>query len=164
VLVVSDTSPLRGLSALGHLTLLASLYGEVLIPPAVADELAVPVAHLPAISLQEHPFIRVRTPASTETLLELNQSLNDGEAQAIVLALEVRADALLIDEHRGRRTAARLGLRPVGLLGVLLELKQRGQVPALTPLIHELRARIAYRVDEALVQEVLRKAGEWPGP
>jgi len=160
MLVVSDTSPLRGLSVIEKLDLIPALYGEVLLPPAVEAELAAPVANLPLIAPNRFPFLRVRTPSDAGRVAALRVRLNQGEAEAIALALEVRADGLLIDERRGRSIAAELGVRTIGLLGVLVEAKSRDLVPALAPLVEVLRARIGFRIDAALLASVLRRVGE----
>jgi predicted nucleic acid-binding protein len=160
MLVVSDTSPIRGLSAIDQLGLIQKLFGEAFLPPAVMAELAVPVAHLPPVTTERFPFLRPRAPADQRRVAELRTRLNAGEAEAIALALELKADALLIDEQRGRRIAGDLGLRPIGVLGVLTAAKFKGMVPALSPLIDQLRARIGFRIDGALLARVLREAGE----
>jgi predicted nucleic acid-binding protein len=50
-LVVSDTSPIRALHFLAQITLLEQLFGTVIVPPAVAEELARPRAPFSAIDL-----------------------------------------------------------------------------------------------------------------
>src|SRR5207244_3804846 len=80
-------------------------------------------------------------PTDAARVAELRTRLDPGEAEAIVLALELKADALLIDERRGRQVAAQLGLRPIGVLGVLAAAKSRNLIPAVAPLVEQLRDR-----------------------
>lgn len=99
MLVVSDTSPLSCLSAIDQLSLIPCLCGRVLVPPAVVSELAVPVAGLPEISPETHAFLNMVKPRDSDRVDVLLQSVDLGEAEAIALALEVRAHAIRIDEH-----------------------------------------------------------------
>lgn len=160
MLVVSDTSPIRALSAIGRLDVLPKLYGSVLIPPAVEAELAVPVKGLPDVSQGPHGFLLRAAPTDVARVSSLAMHLNPGESEAIVLALERAADAILIDERRGRSTAVELGLIPIGTLGVLSEAKSRGLVSALAPLIAQVQSKIGFRIHPRLVERVLRDAGE----
>ncbi len=117
MIIVSDTSPINNLAAINHLHLLQQLYGTVLIPEAVYRELTdpnFPVAG--AIEVQTFIWIQTR-PVQDRTLVEaLSNELDIGEAEAIALALEMKADQVLIDERRGRTVAARLNLGYTGIL------------------------------------------------
>lgn len=163
MIVVSDTSPLRALSAIGRLDLIPAIFGEAFLPPAVMQELLVPVKHLPVFVADDFPFLVMRRPLDVQRVSELHLRLNSGEAEAISLALELRADAILIDERLGRREAEKLGLRAIGVLGILADAKHRGLVVSLTPLIAELRAKIGFRISAELLEMVLRDAGEFGG-
>ena len=107
--VVSDTSPIRALAHLGHLSILHDLFGEVLIPPAVAAELEQPRSRFAAVPVDSLSFFRVQTPHNHPMLEELLSTLGPGEAEALTLAVEVHADAVLIDESSGRAAARRSG-------------------------------------------------------
>jgi predicted nucleic acid-binding protein len=76
----------------------------------------------------------------------LQQELAAGEAEAIALALEIGADFLLMDEHLGRETAAHLGLRCVGLVGVLIAAKRNGLIQAIKPHLDTLRNIAGFRI------------------
>jgi predicted nucleic acid-binding protein len=113
MIVVADTTPLRYLVVIERQHLLPALYGRVLIPPAVADELnhenapAVVRAWLAA----QPSWLEIRRPIHA---LEPAVDLDNGEQEAIALAEEVAADLLLIDEWDGRMEAERRHLRVVG--------------------------------------------------
>src|SRR5512139_365238 len=103
MLVVSDTSCVSNLLTVGQASLLPRLFGEVLIPPAVERELRRFHSDLPE-------FLKRVTPIDQARVSRLRQELDEGEAEAICLACQVRADRLLIDESVGRAVALREGL------------------------------------------------------
>ncbi len=86
--------------------------------------------------------------------------LHLGEAEAIALALEMKAEYLLIDEREGRTLARQLGLRITGVLGVLLRAKRRGQIEAIKPEIEALRSHARFFIAPALESAILAEAGE----
>jgi len=90
----------------------------------------------------------------------LSQDLDSGEAESIVLALELEAEVLLIDERLARQTAHHLGLHYVGLIGVLLEAKRKGLTPRIEPLLNALRSQAGFRISNELYTRVLRDEGE----
>jgi hypothetical protein len=157
VIVVSDTSPITYLHQIDRFSLLTSLYGEVVIPPAVERELK--QAGLLHEGL-DWSVLRVVTPRSTDMVASLGASLDPGESEAIVVASEIHADLLLIDEASGREIARRMGIRLTGLLGVLLEAKRRGIVPALAAELDRLQQVTTFRIRPEVRLEVLRLAGE----
>jgi predicted nucleic acid-binding protein len=139
LIVVSDTSPVLNLARIGRLELLPLLYGEVLIPSAVYQELTRSKKDLPpAIDLPSLPWLKVATAKDQNRVQELREDLDPGEAEAIVLAIECRADLLLVDERRGRRTATAAGLTVTGLLGVVARAKQAGLIDLAKPVLDEL--------------------------
>jgi predicted nucleic acid-binding protein len=87
-------------------------------------------------------------------------NLDLGEAEAIALALELKADELLIDERLGRREAVRLGLSITGVLGVLLIAKNRGLIAKVKPIMESLISQANFRISHQLYEEVLQTANE----
>ncbi|WP_346341611.1 hypothetical protein [[Phormidium] sp. ETS-05] len=106
MIVVSDTSSLSALAIVGYLWLLQRLYGRVLIPPAVADELRRGGEDDGRITVVlSLDWIEVCQPSNYQlvAILQTERNLDRGESEAIALALELRAEELLIDERLGRR-------------------------------------------------------------
>lgn len=157
MIVVSDTSPLSYLHQIGRLELLRQLYGTVLIPPAVDHELrAAPTLH----TTFDWSVVQVRHPREADRVAELLGELDRGESEAIVLALESQADLLLIDEATGRTVASRLGVRRIGLLGVLLEAKSKDLIPSAGIELAKLQERTTFRLASSVREAFLRLAGE----
>jgi predicted nucleic acid-binding protein len=151
VIVVSNASPLIAGADIGLGAIFEALFGEIFIPPARRQDVF--TRHPQPSWITE----RALTHPSAPGLLQ--GRLGAGEREAIALSLEVNADLLLMDELAGRRTATSLGLRVMGLLGVLLRAKAQELIPAVSPLIHQLLVTGSY-VDEELAERVRRTAGE----
>jgi len=151
VTVVSNSSPLIALHHLGQLDLCATLFGTVLIPPAVSRETF--QTRLQPSWIEERPL------AQPFSALVLRGRLGAGEREAIALAMELNAQLLLMDDAAGRRTAVSVGLHVVGTFGILLRAKERQLIATVKPLIDRLLA-FGFHADEDLVAEVLRVAGE----
>lgn len=150
-LVVSDASPLIGLQQIDELKLLEGLFGEVVIPPAVAREVS-PNVTLPT-------WVKTRSLQQPMAGEILHASLGTGESEAIGLAQEIRADWLLLDERPARRLAQALGLRVAGTLGLLNRAKEKGLLAAVRPCVEAL-VRGGFYATPALVKRILTEAGE----
>jgi len=161
LIVVSDTSPVLNLARIGRLELLALLYRQVLIPSAVYDELTAYKSGLPgAIDLASRPWLVVASANDRKRVQEFREDLDRGEAEAIVLAIERRADLLLVDERRGRRIATVAGLTATGLLGVLVRAKRAGLIDLGKPVLDELIRTARFWIGPDLYAEVLTELGE----
>lgn len=159
--IVSDTSPITNLAAIAQLNLLQQIYGAIVIPQAVYDELTKVGDPVPGtLEVQTLSWISVHSVHNQEQVTKFWQTIDLGEAEAIALALELEADRLLIDDAAGRAIALGVGLKITGVLGVLLIAKQRGFISAVQPLMDEVMERAGFRVGDLLYQSVLRTAGE----
>jgi predicted nucleic acid-binding protein len=159
--VVSDTSPILNLACIGRLDLLHALYRQIVIPPAVFHELALADPDAPgAAQVRSADWIAQHPIANKPLVRALRLELDAGEAEAIACALELKATLLLMDERRGREIAQRMGLPVLGLLGVLLLAQRRGLVPALRPLLDDLRNKAGFWISDALYRRVLLETGE----
>lgn len=111
MIVVSNTSPIMNLSVVGHLPVLERLYGKVLIPDAVSSELLAIASNTDGLAeFQSYLWIEKHNLRNRLLAESLRLELDNGEAEAIALAVESGAGLLLIDERRGRNVAARFGL------------------------------------------------------
>jgi predicted nucleic acid-binding protein len=129
VIIVSDTSPITNLAAISQLDLLQKLYTGIIIPIAVYNEMVKVDKIVPgAVEVQTLPWIQKQAVVDSQRVIliqETQESIDLGEAEAIVLALELKAELLLMDERRGRIVATSYGLQITGLLGVLLQAKRK---------------------------------------
>jgi len=161
MIVVGNTSPLTNLAAIGQFDLLHRLYGQVHIAQGGWQELNAGGRHWPGRDeVAEADWIE-RGPVQNRALVTaLERDLDRGEAETIALALELEADLVLLDEREGRRAAQRLGLRVVGVVGILLEAKTCGAVRTVRPHLDALRQTAGFYLDDALYAYALSLAGE----
>ncbi len=161
MIVVADTSVLLNLAFLNLDGLLRDLFGEVLVPDAVAREFARMAASGGRFGgLTMPPGCKVCPAPRLPPAISLDASLDEGEAEALALAAEWHADAVLLDEINARSAAVRLGLTAIGTVGLLIIAKQRGIVVKIAPLLRRLIVEGSFRLSAELVREALRKAGE----
>ncbi len=161
MIVVADTSVIVNLVRVGHDQLLRRIYQEVWIPGKVAEEFVWQASVNPPFQgLQLPAWLQIREPAAISPTLLANDLLDDGERAALALAVEMHADAILIDEKNGREIAEKLGLEHVGILGVLFRAKADGLIPALQPVVELLQRDAGFWISEKLRHEVLKRAGE----
>ena len=158
--LIADSGPLIALAKLGLLDLPARLFGRVAMPATVfaecqaqawltdakAIQAAVDAGHLEVLA-------DIAWPADLKA-----PRLDAGEAAVLALAVHLGA-TVLMDERRGREVARQLGLRVVGVCGVLLKANQLGGIGALAPLLEKLH-REGYFISPALTASVLAQAGE----
>ena len=157
-LVISDTSPLRYLILIGQADLLPALYSEILIPQAFASDLEHPSTPEPVrLWLAHRPSWLQVVPLTIQPASPPLADLDPGEQDAILLALHLHADLVLMDDREGVQQARRLGLAVTGALGVLDHAAQRGLLD-LAPAIAPLRLT-NFRVDPALLDRLLAGDG-----
>ena len=160
-IVIANTTPLINFAEVDRLELLRDLFGEVVAPKAVVDELQAKRGLFPkAASACEAPFVRVREAANRPLIATLTWELHEGEAECIALAIEAPPSLLLLDELAARSVAEHHGLRFTGTVGCLRLAKKRGLIPAIAPLLDELRQKARFWLTPGLIEQVLRDAGE----
>jgi uncharacterized protein len=161
VIVVSDAGPLIYLGGAGHLALLRELFGRVVVPRQVWDEVVGAGRELPGSAevAAAASWIDVRTPSPSPLTERLSDVLGVGEAAAIALCAQLHAELLLCDDLEARRIAAGHGIRVVGTLGLLVRGKRTGFLDAVRPIVEAMVA-MGLRVSPDLVDEILILANE----
>ena len=153
MIVVSDTSPLTALLTIGQAEILTVLFKEVVIPPAVQAELLRTHQTLPQ-------WLRVEAVNNAAEVLRFAQMVPLGEAEAIELARQLRADRLLIDDRKGRRLATRESVPVIGLVGVILLARRKGLVASVREMLQRLDSEAGIYLDAKTREDALRSVGE----
>jgi predicted nucleic acid-binding protein len=160
---ISDTSPLLGLAAIGQLELLHEQFGAVFIPFAVLAELKLESGFRGAAILTQalsDGWLEAKPIKNVPLVRALSNELHLGEAEALALASDLGMEMIVIDERDGRAHARDMGLKTVGVLGILLRAKKQGRIKSLTGAMDDLRREIGFFVADELYQMIVKEAGE----
>jgi predicted nucleic acid-binding protein len=157
MIVVSNTSPLNYLVLIDSIDVLPALYGAVLVPPAVLEELADPASPERVRSWASAPpqWLRIERPRMSDAPSSIGV-LHEGETHAITLALQQKADRLLIDERAGTGVARSLGLRAIGNLGIL-DLAAEQRLINLPSKLGQLESETNFRMTRSLRVHILQR-------
>jgi predicted nucleic acid-binding protein len=163
-LVVSDSSTLIHLAAIGRLVLLKEFYECITVPPAVWREVVDQgKGRAGGVEVEEAcqaGWIEVLAPANVGLLRLLQRDLDDGESEVIALAVEQRADLVLLDESDARRTADVYDLPKTGIIGLLIRAKQEGHIDSLKAELDRLLHQGGFWIEERLYNRALHAVGE----
>lgn len=161
MIVVSDTSAISALIQIGRIELLHQLFSEVVIPVPVLRELEALAEFGYDVSwIQNASWIKVLPVSPGDLLSQLLEELDEGEAHAIALSLELKADMLIIDERKGRRSAEYLGLSYTGLGGILLRAKRFHLIESVGELLNEIESVSGFYLSSQARNIILQAAGE----
>jgi len=157
--VICDTSALQYLYQLDRLWVLKSLAKQIVVPPAVVEELVVGRSQgmqLPDPTSLE--WVTVRAPAGA-VVLPLVTDLGPGETEVLALALESSDALVILDDGLARQVASMLSIRFRGTLGLLLDAKAAGLLSAVEPLLNQLQG-LGFRLHPSTREAILDLAGE----
>jgi len=161
MLVVSDTTALSCLFKIGRLSLLPAFSPQILIPLAVRDELKrLEEKGYDLTPIWSAEWLHIEQAQNKASVAKLMLDLDAGESEAIVLALEKHAGYLLIDEKDGRAKAAEMGIPTIGMIGILLTLKENQRLPAVKPVLDELRNVAGFYLSDSFCAKILASVGE----
>jgi hypothetical protein len=161
--VVSNTSPILNLAVIGKLSLVHDQFGDILIPNSVLEELRIkenlPGSQTIRKALKEG-WLRIHKVSDQSLVRVLQRELDKGEAEAITLAVQVKAEWILLDEKEGRKIAKSLGLKVAGILGILLRARHEGRLPSMQKAMDQLRDRAGFHIGGELYADLMIKSGE----
>jgi predicted nucleic acid-binding protein len=159
-MVVCNATPLINFAAINRLDILQATFSKIVIPQAVRNETT--VAGFPASEfvLQAIAAKWLQVQPISSITANIPSELDEGEREAITLALETDESQILLDEREARQVAQSLGLQVIGTLGILLLAKKRGIITQAQPVLDGMIDHAQYWVSRSLYEQVLRQAGE----
>jgi predicted nucleic acid-binding protein len=158
--VVVHTTPLIALSHIGQLDILKKMYGEILIPNAVYNELSAKPDSICKIEVENSKdWVRIEEIKNQMAKSMYKTQLHEGEVEVMILAQEVNADLVIIDDANAKKYAKYLKLPVTGTLGVLIKAKQSGYVDKLKPMLQMMIENGIY-ISQDLVKLCLKQVGE----
>jgi uncharacterized protein len=156
--VVSNTTPIISLLKLSRLDILKVLYTEIFIPYAVFQEIEAGKNKEFFQDLSKIDWINIIN-VQDKHAQKYFLDLDAGESEAIVLATEIGADLIIIDEKLGRFYAKHADLKVTGTIGILIKAKNLGIVKELKPLFYELTKKNVW-INGKLIEDILKEVGE----
>lgn len=158
--IVVNTTPLISLCHIGELNLLRDLYGTIIIPKAVKDEIYAKIDSITKSQLEiAQDWIKVIEIKNKMAKTFYKSQLHDGEVEVMILGKELNAKLLIIDDKNAKKHAKYLGFNVTGTLGVLLKAKKEGHILHIKPILEELRTKGIF-LDNKTIAMCLREAGE----
>lgn len=164
MIVVSNTTPIIGLGRIGRLGLLKVIFGRIIVAQAVWDEIVIandqddPVV----LAANSKDFVEIIPVSDRLAVNVLLDELDLGEAETIVLGMELKADWVLMDEKKGRRKLTELNLPKIGTVGILINARQFGKIPSLSDELVRLRQN-GFSLSQTVVDTALLQVGEYRG-
>ena len=162
--IISNSSPIVGLSILGKLSLLKELFDEVFIPEAVYQEIVFGNTNAEygkkelqeAVGRGDFTLYRVQ---NAELVRKLYGKLHEGELEVIIGAKELGLRFVLMDEIAARKLATQFLLRPIGVVGVLVLAKESGKIAEVKPYLEQLMEH-GFHISQKLFRQVLTRLSE----
>lgn len=145
---VTNSTCLIGLERIERLDILPQVFSTITIPTAVSAEVGLSA-----------DWLTVRPVQNLALVATLRTQVDEGEAEAIALAMELGDVFIILDDRKARQLALQLNLKVIGTVGMLLRAKGKGMITEIKPLLAALN-QADFRISEPLIQNALRIAGE----
>ena len=161
MIAISNSSPIMNLTAIGRLDLIKLKFGNVVIPDAVWRELVIDGKGKKGVEdIEKSGWITAQSVIDKALVKVLEKDLDNGESEAIALAVENNTDILLLDDKSARLIAANLGLNIIGIVGILIWAKKEGIIKQLSKELDSLREEANFRMSENLIKRALQEVEE----
>lgn len=145
---VTNSTCLIGLERIQRLDILPQVFAPITIPPAVQSEVGISA-----------PWLTIQAPQNRGIVQSLQTQIDEGESEAIALAMELGDVFVILDDLSARRVAQQLHLKVIGTTGMLLRAKQQGIIPEIKPILDALTTA-NFRISSPLIQKALELANE----
>lgn len=155
--IVSNTTPIISLASIGKLNVLKELFGKIIIPQSVYDEIKAKESY--GYKEIDSDYIKIQAIKGTKYRDLLLNQLDLGEAETIILATEINADYVIIDDNIGYKIAKNSGLNVIRTLSVLLKAKDKGIIEEIRPLLDEMILKGRW-YSKKVYESFLKKIGE----
>ena len=155
-MIVSDASPLIVLLKTNKLSILQKLFTKIIVPKAVYQEITAKEQEKQIFDKTD--WIEIRDIKNSELNNLLEKLIDKGEAEAIILAKELKT-SLLVDDAKARKYAILLNVEVIGTLGLLKMAKKRGIIPSVKETISDILAE-GYYIEDKLIARILEDVGE----
>jgi uncharacterized protein len=162
MIVVSNTSPLISFSSIDSFDLLRTIFATITIPEEVYQEIVVQGQDRPgANEVAAASWVARRAVTDYQAVRYMISStrLERGESEAIVLANELTADYLILDDLAARRYALEQNLPVIGTIGILVVAREKQLIPSVKQAMDALRGAGRY-IHKNVYDEALRRTGE----
>ena len=156
--VIVNSTPIIALYKVGQLELLKSMYGEIIIPEAVFREVTAKNDGVEK-QISDAPWIHIQAVSNSADRLMYQAKLHEGEVEVMILAQEIGAEIVVIDDNAARKTAEYLGIPLTGTMGVLIKAKQVGVLESVMPIIDAMLAKGIF-LSDGLISAVRKIVGE----
>jgi predicted nucleic acid-binding protein len=160
MIIISDTSCITNLFQINTLEILPKLFGKILIPEAVFNELIAFHKNIFATQLSANKIELTKVTDAVSLEKAKKFDLDSGETEAIALALQLKNIALIIDEKEGKKAAEKLGIKTVGLLGIILLAKQKNHIASVKILLDDLQLKTTFHFSDSLYTKIIQLAGK----
>lgn len=159
-IVVANTSPIIYLSAINKTDLLKKLFGEIFIPGAVKQEIISGGKDTFGFrEIENEQWIKTKNIENELAKKCLLTDIDDGEAEVIVLAEELKANIIVMDDRLGRKVARLRGFHVIGTLRLLIAAKEKGIIAEVKPLVERLK-EVGFWISEDVYTDILARSSE----
>ena len=159
-IVVVNTSPIIYLSSINSLSLLKELFHEIFIPDAVKMEIVSGGKNNFGFQeIQGGKWIKTQNIRNELAKKYLQTDIDEGEAEVIILAEELKANTIIMDDRLGRKIARLRGITVIGTLRLLVIAKGKGIITEVKPLLNKLK-EAGFWVSDSVYKDILMQSNE----